>query len=467
MFQRRTTTPASPDSRMANGSLVADRYRLERTIGKGSYGKVKLALDLRSGLRAAIKFIARSSIRKPAHTIRIRREINLLTALHHPNIVGLQETVETAADIILVMEYVPGADLFERIVGHADQRYGEEEARGIFEQIVAAIEYCHQHRVVHRDLKPENVMVDEEGRVKLIDFGFANMYHPRGFLETNCGSPLYAAPEIVQGVRYVGPEVDVWSLGVILFAMLTGTLPFEDEQLKGLYAKICAGSFSMPAYLSTGAKDLIRSMLTTDPRQRLSISQVARHPWLRGFQPALKTFSRPMTVPHPAEHLLQRMVSFGFTDVDATRMIIRTDPDDPATSIYHLLTQKEERERNMQTIVITPPSTPSKSVAVPRRLGTVQSPLGYSSNGWVDVPDLALPVIQSPPMQLQMPTTPAALPIEQPSFFAAPTSIVSQAAATVANHFKKLRGISILPRNQGDEYKAVEGGGACGEFVNV
>jgi 5'-AMP-activated protein kinase catalytic alpha subunit len=450
MFHRRSTTttaPPSPETRMSNGTIISTRYRLERTIGKGSYGKVKLAVDLQTGQRVAIKFIARSSIRKPAHTIRIRREINLLTALFHGNIVGLYGTLETVTDIILVMEYVEGADLFERIVGHADQRYPEDEARPIFEQIVAAMEYCHQHRVVHRDLKPENVMVDSKGQVKLIDFGFANMYHPRGFLETNCGSPLYAAPEIVQGVRYIGPEVDVWSLGVILFAILTGTLPFEDEQLKGLYSKICAGTFTMPNYLSTGAKDLIRSMLNTDPRQRITISQVARHPWLRGFQPLPKSFSRLSVTPHPLDRILQAMVGFGFTDVEATRMTIRTDPDDPATSIYHLLLQKEQRETlDKPVAVVTPPPTPSKRLA---------SPL---YDAWINIPDLT-PIIQSPPLEI-------ATPPPEAGFFTTPSSIVSQAAATVANHFKKLRGINLLPKSQ-EEYKPVGGERQEGGFFHV
>jgi MAP/microtubule affinity-regulating kinase len=408
---------------------------------------VKLAFDERTGQRVAVKFIARSSIRKPAHSVRIRREINLLSALYHSRIVSLKETLETPADIILVMEYVPGADLFERIVGHADQRYGEAEARSLFEQLVSAIEYCHAHRVVHRDLKPENVMVDDEGRVKLIDFGFANMYHPRGFLETNCGSPLYAAPEIVQGVRYVGPEVDVWSLGVILFAMVTGTLPFEDEQLKGLYAKICSGSYIAPSYLSAGVKDLIRSMLTTDPRQRVTIAQVSRHPWIRGFvKPVPPLFTRLAVVVHPSERILRAMAAFGFSDIDATRLAVQTDPDDPASSIYHLLVQKEQRElpyrtedtrRAMESSFITPPPTPAKPpLCTPTRRGQV-APL----SDWTCIDtDLALPVLQAPPL----PMLPSTLQ-DAPSFFTAPGSIVSQAAATVANHFRKLRGISIIP----------------------
>lgn len=494
---------SNPDARMANGTVVADRYLLEKTIGKGSYGKVKLASDLSVGGRVAIKFIARSSIKKPAHTVRIRREINLLTALNHPHIVRLHQTIETPHDIILVMEYVEGADLFERIVGHADKRYGEAEGRAIFSQLAEAIEYCHRHRVIHRDLKPENVMVCLDGSIKLIDFGFANMYHPRGYLETNCGSPLYAAPEIVQGVRYVGPEVDVWSLGVILFAILTGTLPFEDEQLKGLYAKICAGAYTIPSFLSAGARDLIRKMLCVDPLKRLTIEQVASHPWVHhlSLPPRVPLHPRPIPVAHPNEQVLQMMVSFGFGNVDETRFIVATDPDDPATSIYHLLEERQEREATLVTdnlitcaplvSPMTPPATPAKLFSPVKvapsvmptvsRRGDPPSPLSFpvtppeatSGSPWTStgpIPpssryqsDLAAPVIVAPPMQqMNLPGVSPLRPIQSSgtdrrgeslgvaeggSLFTTPANIVTQAAASVANHFKRLRGLAFIPRS--------------------
>ncbi len=506
--------PLDDPNRMSNGTVVAGRFRLEKTIGKGSYGKVKLATDLLDNTKVAVKFIARSSIKKPAHSVRIKREINLMTALHHENIAGLYMTLETDADIILIMEYVNGADLYERIVGHRQQRFSESEARRLFVQVVAAIEYCHDNRVIHRDLKPENVMVDANNQVKLIDFGFANMYHPRGFLETNCGSPLYAAPEIVRGVRYVGPEVDSWSLGVILYAMITGMLPFEDEQLKGLYAKICAGSYSIPSHVSGGAKDLIRGMLKTNAYERMTISQVARHPWLHNFEsvpiPRSLTKQTRRLVSNPSEEILQQMVSFGFSDIVSTRLVIRTDPDDPATAIYHLLQERHARMEasthhggdgdvdamtdDMVSVMITPPATPMKRDSIcdegilgalkrdEQRVQSGNSGLPSSHQGagarWErprpygcgEGGDLAAPIIMAPPMQMHTPlmiklpshalSTGYSGPLvsgheeqqQQPSssstLFSAPGSIVSQAAATVANHFRKLRGISILSKSE-------------------
>jgi len=459
----------SSNTRMANGTILADRYLLERTIGKGSYGKVKLALDLASPTdrRVAIKFIARSSIRKPAHSIRIRREINLLTALHHTNIVGLFETVETSHDIVLIMEYVPGLDLFERIVGHPNKRYEEEEGRDIFRQLVAALEYCHRHRVIHRDLKPENVMVSNEGVVKLIDFGFANMYHPRGYLETNCGSPLYAAPEIVQGIRYVGPEVDVWSLGVILFAILTGTLPFEDDQLKGLYAKICAGHYTLPEYVHVGARDLIRGMLEVDPSRRMPITQVARHPWVHPFNlPPHVSYARPAVIIHPDEYILQSMVSFGFVNIEETLFIVTTDPDDPATSIYHLLVAKEQREggrqkssANTTAALLSPPPTPAKLFSPskpprPAHVGNVRPLAATEDCGWfvchtdpVQVPPIPssvhTPLTTSPGQCTLSPH------MQQHSGEPATVGIMSQAAASVANHFRKLRDLTFTSSPSG------------------
>ena len=451
---------SNPDARMSNGTVVANRYRLEKTIGKGSYGKVKMATDLSTGNVVAVKFIAKSSIKKPAHSVRIQREINLLTALHHPNIVRLFATLDTPHDIILVMEYVQGADLFEKIVGLTEKRYQESEGRGIFQQIAEAVEYCHHYRVIHRDLKPENVMVEAStGRCILIDFGFANMFHPHGHLETNCGSPLYAAPEIVQGVQYTGPEVDVWSLGVILYAMLTGSLPFEDEQLKGLYSKICAGDYSIPAYLSPGAKDLIRRMLCVDSNQRLTISQVLNHPWVHplNLPPRIPPF-RAQHLQHAIveadQEILQAMISYGYPHPDETRILLASDPEDPASAVYTLLCEKREREYYSReqplmldlltrplASLMTPPATPIKLFSPTKRPSG--SPIKSSNAGGSDLSS----AIHGPILPETSISVKESTPLSSPLNVGTPTatSIVSQAAASVANHFKRLRGLAFNP----------------------
>ena len=327
---------------------------LERTIGKGSYGKVKLAIDLSDPARhmkRALKFIAVDNIRKPAHVHRLRRETALLRCLHHPHLVKLVDHFQTDTDLVLVFEYIGGQDLFDRITRHPNQRLSESEARQVFRQLVSALDYCHYHHVVHRDIKPENVMIGEGGTVKLIDFGFANLFDRSQRLETNCGSPLYASPEIVRGQPYVGPETDCWSLGIVLYAMLTGTLPFEDDALKVLYEKICRGTFSIPSHVSLAAQDLLRQMLVVDGRQRADISKVRYHPWTcegypgppDSFIPIRNATATPM---NQLNMKAMGRVAADFAIEDWTRLQfdVLHQPDSSSHSLYHLYTEQADRE---------------------------------------------------------------------------------------------------------------------------
>mmetsp|Transcript_26370 Transcript_26370/g.44063 ORF Transcript_26370/g.44063 Transcript_26370/m.44063 type:complete len:262 (+) Transcript_26370:306-1091(+) len=175
------------------------------------------------------------------------------------------------------MEYVSGGDLFDYIVHHG--KVPEDLAREIFQQIIAAVEYCHHNSVIHRDLKPENILLYKEMNVKLADFGLANFLSDGMFLKTSCGSPNYAAPEVVSGKLYAGPEVDVWSCGVILYALLCGCLPFDDDNLPNLMKKVKSGVYQMPNYLSFYARDLIHSILNVDPITRITIEEIRKHPW--------------------------------------------------------------------------------------------------------------------------------------------------------------------------------------------
>lgn len=187
------------------------------------------------------------------------------------------EVIETAADIYAVMEYVSGGELFDYIV--LQGRLQEPEARKLFQQVVSGVEYCHTHMVVHRDLKPENLLLDADMNVKLADFGLSNRMRDGEFLHTSCGSPNYAAPEVISGSAYGGPEVDVWSCGVILYAVLCGSLPFDDENIRHLFRKIKGGVYSIPPHVSAGARTLLQSMLLVDPMQRITVPEIRRHPW--------------------------------------------------------------------------------------------------------------------------------------------------------------------------------------------
>ncbi|CAK4076612.1 unnamed protein product [Aphanomyces euteiches] len=270
-------------------------YRLGETLGTGSFGKVKLAEHEITGHKVAIKILNRNKIRSLDMGEKVRREISLLRKMQHPHIIRLYEVIDTPTDIFMVLEYVAGGELFDYIVSKG--RLSPDEARHFFHQIVSGVEYCHFHRVVHRDLKPENLLLDADNNVKIADFGLSNMMKDGDFLRTSCGSPNYAAPEVISGNLYAGPEVDVWSCGVILYALLCGALPFDDESIPNLFKKIRGGMYSLPSHLSEDARDLIPRMLVVDPMKRITIPEIRQHPW---FQTNL-----PPYLQHPPESLEQ------------------------------------------------------------------------------------------------------------------------------------------------------------------
>jgi serine/threonine protein kinase len=229
------------------------------------------------GRQVAIKILSVEKFQTPAMKEEVKLEIKILKLCMHPHIIRLYEVIETPAEVYVVIEYSPGGELFDYIVERG--RLHEDEARRYFQQIVAGVEYCHQHSVAHRDLKPENLLFDEHRNIKIADFGLSNCMRDGWFLKTSCGSPNYASPEIISGKLYAGNEVDVWSCGVILYALLCGTLPFDEENFQRLFQKIKRGLYLQPSYLSNSSKDLIARMLQTDPVERISIAEIRRHPW--------------------------------------------------------------------------------------------------------------------------------------------------------------------------------------------
>ncbi|KAJ0098977.1 hypothetical protein Patl1_21854 [Pistacia atlantica] len=216
--------------------MFLPNYKLGKTLGIGSFGKVKIAEHALTGHKVAIKILNRRKIKNMEMEEKVRREIKILRLFMHPHIIRLYEVIETPSDIYVVMEYVKSGELFDYIVEKG--RLQEDEARVFFQQIISGVEYCHRNMVVHRDLKPENLLLDSKWNVKIADFGLSNIMRDGHFLKTSCGSPNYAAPEVISGKLYAGPEVDVWSCGVILYALLCGTLPFDDENIPNLFKKI-------------------------------------------------------------------------------------------------------------------------------------------------------------------------------------------------------------------------------------
>jgi serine/threonine protein kinase len=212
--------------------------------------------------------------------------------IDHPNIMRLYDVWETSTELYLILEYVEGGELFDYLCKRG--RLSTPEALGYFQQIIAAIDYCHRFNIAHRDLKPENLLLDQDKNIKVADFGMAawQMNNTNGLLRTACGSPHYAAPEVIEGRAYNGSSSDIWSCGVILFALLAGRLPFDDEDLHTLLEKVKIGSYDMPQNIDKRAQDLITRMLEKDVRKRITIEQILLHPFFTLHPPKI-----PMLVP--------------------------------------------------------------------------------------------------------------------------------------------------------------------------
>ncbi len=254
-------------------------YFLISFLGVGTFGKVKLAEHVVTGQKVAIKIINKQKMHQMNMHEKLSREINILKVMAHPHVIRMYELIDSPTELFMVMEYVSGGELFDYIVHKV--RLRESEARRLFQQIIAGIEFCHQHMVCHRDLKPENLLLDKNLQIKIADFGLSNRMWDGEFLKTSCGSPNYASPEVVSGKYYAGPETDVWSAGVCLYALLCGSLPFDDENVPNLFRKIKHGNFTLPGHISAEAKDLIVQMLVVDPTKRLTIPLIRKHRWFR------------------------------------------------------------------------------------------------------------------------------------------------------------------------------------------
>ncbi|XP_066502391.1 serine/threonine-protein kinase MARK2 isoform X2 [Hoplias malabaricus] len=267
-------------------------YRLLKTIGKGNFAKVKLARHVLTGKEVAVKIIDKTQLNSSSLQ-KLFREVRIMKLLNHPNIVKLFEVIETEKTLYLVMEYASGGEVFDYLVAHG--RMKEKEARAKFRQIVSAVQYCHQKCIVHRDLKAENLLLDADMNIKIADFGFSNEFTLGNKLDTFCGSPPYAAPELFQGKKYDGPEVDVWSLGVILYTLVSGSLPFDGQNLKELRERVLRGKYRIPFYMSTDCENLLKKFLILNPTKRGSLEQIMKDRWMNvGYEEEeLKPYIEP------------------------------------------------------------------------------------------------------------------------------------------------------------------------------
>ena len=294
-------------------------YVLGKTIGTGSTGKVRLATHKDTQTQFAVKIIKKSQFDvNPGLERKIRREIALMRLLNHPHLLKLAEVCESSRHLYLVLEYASNGDLFEFLV--ARRRLDPQLAISLFRQMIYGLDYLHSHGICHRDLKPENLLLDSTNSVKIADFGFARWMKTR-VTETACGSPHYAAPEVIRGHPYDGRRSDAWSAGIILYAMLVGKLPFDDPSVRTLLTKIKAGKFTIPDHVPSLIQELIEGLLKVDPDERFTISQVKAHPAFHIFLPEeykvpdplpLGTTTRPIKVEEIDPVLMEMFKSIGY-----------------------------------------------------------------------------------------------------------------------------------------------------------
>ena len=252
-------------------------YVLRGTIGEGAFSVVKLCYHQKESKYYACKIIPKSRIRDNNLEKRFETEIRIDQQLHHPGIVGLIEIMKDDANCYLIMEFCPNGELFQYIVDR--KKLTEDEAKTLILQVMDTVKYIHSMGVTHRDLKPENILVDQVGHLKISDFGLSRFVGKNNLVTTPCGSPCYASPECISGKAYNGKTNDVWSVGVILYAMVTGQLPWTKRNQTQLFEQIKKGEYSIPSYVSKGCCDLIRKLMTVDCKKRITLSNAMSHPW--------------------------------------------------------------------------------------------------------------------------------------------------------------------------------------------
>ncbi|XP_065848920.1 CBL-interacting serine/threonine-protein kinase 21 [Euphorbia lathyris] len=255
------------------------KYHLGRTIGEGTFAKVKLAVNSITNNYVAIKIIDKQMVVESNLKSQVAREIRTMKLLHHPNIVRIHEVIGTKTKIYIVMEYISGGQLSDKL--SYSKKLNESEARKVFQQLIDSVDYCHNRGVYHRDLKPENLLLDGKGNLKVSDFGLSALQKHGDILKTACGSPCYVAPELLANKGYDGAAADIWSCGVILFELLAGFLPFDDRNLMVVYKKISHAEYTCPKWFTGSQKKLISRIFDPNPKTRITIAEITEDAWFQ------------------------------------------------------------------------------------------------------------------------------------------------------------------------------------------
>uniref|UniRef100_A0A673YKF7 BR serine/threonine kinase 2 n=1 Tax=Salmo trutta TaxID=8032 RepID=A0A673YKF7_SALTR len=313
------------------------------------WGLVKLGIHCVTCQKVAVKIVNREKLSESV-LMKVEREIAILKLIEHPHVLKLHDVYENKKYLYLVLEHVSGGELFDYLVKKG--RLTPKEARKFFRQIISALDFCHSHSICHRDLKPENLLLDEKNNIRIADFGMASLQVGDSLLETSCGSPHYACPEVIRGEKYDGRKADVWSCGVILFALLVGALPFDDDNLRNLLEKVKLGVFHMPHFIPPDCQNLLRGMIEVDATKRLTLEQIQKHNWYiagknepEPEQPVpRKVAIRTLSTEEIDPDVLESMHSLGcFRDKGKLTKDLLSDDDNQEKMIYFLLLDRKER----------------------------------------------------------------------------------------------------------------------------
>uniref|UniRef100_A0A7N6B6N0 Protein kinase domain-containing protein n=1 Tax=Anabas testudineus TaxID=64144 RepID=A0A7N6B6N0_ANATE len=341
-------TSSGKDANSGHYANYVGPYRLEKTLGKGQTGLVKLGVHCVTCQKVAIKIVNREKLSESV-LMKVEREIAILKLIEHPHVLKLHDVYENKKYLYLVLEHVSGGELFDYLVKKG--RLTPKEARKFFRQIISALDFCHSHSICHRDLKPENLLLDEKNNIRIADFGMASLQVGDSLLETSCCT--HTAQFIMRGEKYDGRKADAWSCGVILFALLVGALPFDDDNLRNLLEKVKLGVFHMPHFIPPDCQNLLRGMIEVDPNKRLTLEQIQKHTWyLAGKnepepeQPVPRKVAIRMLA--SAEEIdpdvLESMHSLGcFRDKDKLTKDLLSEDDNQEKMIYFLLLDRKER----------------------------------------------------------------------------------------------------------------------------
>ena len=321
------------------------QYQIKGKIGEGMFGKVKLGIHLLTKEKVAIKIFDKGKIKNEKEVEYIEREISILKKLNHYNTIKLYNIIQNENFIFLIQEYVPNGELLHFLENPENMNLTENHICKIYQQIISGIEYLHDIGIAHRDLKLENILLNRDKNIKIIDFGLSNKYNKENgeLLQSSCGSPCYAAPEMIKGIQYHGLDTDIWSSGILLYLMLCKSFPFNDKNNSKLYQKILSGKFNLPNYLSNEAKDLLSKLLKVNPIERIKLDEIKKHPWFNLYNPKNNYFYgidiNKIILPIDEEIIID-MINIGIEPNIVIDNIIR-NCNNNITTIYYLLLQKK------------------------------------------------------------------------------------------------------------------------------